>query len=145
MKCHYCASPALKGSLCPACIHGLEMYYENQEAFEARCADRRQKPPVLPSHDVSIVAPIIETCAAFGLCSVAELVSPTRTLKLSRPRMAAAYLIRKHTGLALVDIGKLLGNRDHSTIGHAIKRGERDVWVARIVKDVSERLNLEQV
>ncbi len=45
-----------------------------------------------------------------------ELQSSRRTAKIYWPRHVAAYLLRKHTNMSYPNIGKYLGNRDHSTV-----------------------------
>ncbi len=37
------------------------------------------------------------------------------------------YLCRKLTALPLTDIGKCIGNRDHSTVVHGINKIEKDL------------------
>jgi len=37
-------------------------------------------------------------------------------------RMMAMYLIKKHTSMTLVNIGKIFGGRDHTTAIHGINR-----------------------
>jgi len=64
--------------------------------------------------------------ASFGV-SVEGLVSKKRTKELTVPRQVAMYLIRDMLDLPLVEIGKLFGGRDHSTVIHAINKVEEDI------------------
>ena len=59
--------------------------------------------------------------------SVDGLVSKKRTKDLTVPRQVAMYLIRDMLDLPLVEIGKLFGGRDHSTVIHAINKVEDDI------------------
>ena len=53
------------------------------------------------------------------------LRSKARTKTLTVPRQVAMYLMRHLTELSLVEIGRVFGGRDHSTVIHACKQVER--------------------
>ena len=59
--------------------------------------------------------------------SVDSLTSKKRTKELTVPRQVAMYLIRELLDLPLVEIGKLFGGRDHSTVIHSIQKVEDDL------------------
>ena len=50
------------------------------------------------------------------------MIGPSRTLAICKVRDEVSYEIRMRTRLSLPQIGRLLGNRDHSSIFWAIKR-----------------------
>lgn len=54
--------------------------------------------------------------------TVDGLRSKTRTKVLTVPRQAAMLLCRELLGLQLIEIGKLFGGRDHSTVIHSLER-----------------------
>ncbi|MFH5802869.1 DnaA ATPase domain-containing protein [Alienimonas sp. DA493] len=54
-------------------------------------------------------------CDAAGL-TVEELRSKSRAKRVTRPRMVAMHLCRKHTAAALREIGGHFGGRNHSTV-----------------------------
>ncbi len=62
--------------------------------------------------------------------SVIDLVSTRRTQPLAFVRQIAIYLVRELTALSMPSIGRLFGDRDHTTILHAVRkvqaRRERD-------------------
>jgi chromosomal replication initiator protein len=62
----------------------------------------------------------------FGV-SVESLSSKKRTKEVTMPRQVAMYLIRELLDLPLVEIGKLFGGRDHSTVIHSIQKVEEDL------------------
>ncbi len=64
--------------------------------------------------------------AAWGVTSEA-LQSKKRTKDLTVPRQVAMYLIKEMFDLQLVEIGKLFGGRDHSTVIHSIGKVEEDM------------------
>jgi chromosomal replication initiator protein len=59
--------------------------------------------------------------------SVEALASKKRTKDVTAPRQVAMYLIRELLDLPLVEIGKLFGGRDHSTVIHSIQKVEDDL------------------
>ena len=60
---------------------------------------------------------------AFGI-SRAELVGGSRAATPLRARQVAILLTREMTDLSLPQIGRLYGNRDHSTIHNSLRRAE---------------------
>jgi chromosomal replication initiator protein len=59
--------------------------------------------------------------SAFGI-SRAELIGPTRAATPLRARQVAILLTRELTDLSLPQIGRLYGDRDHSTVLNALRR-----------------------
>jgi chromosomal replication initiator protein len=55
------------------------------------------------------------------------LQSQKRTKDLTIPRQVAMFLIKELFELSLVDIGKLFGGRDHSTVIHSIAKVEEEI------------------
>ena len=83
--------------------------------------------------------------ANFGV-SVDGLVSKKRTKDLTVPRQIAMYLIRDLLDTSLVEIGRLFGGRDHSTVIHAVNKVEEDMaadaaFGARVQSIRAELLN----
>ena len=64
------------------------------------------------------------TCQTFKV-SPAALGGKGRTHHLALARQVAMYLLRVEAGLRYTEIGKILGNKDHSTVIHAIKKIEQ--------------------
>lgn len=69
---------------------------------------------------------------SFIICMVAEhfgmsktdLISARRTRDVVRPRQIVSYLAKTMTLRSLPEIGRLLGNRDHTTILHGVRKIE---------------------
>ncbi len=84
-----------------------------------------------------------EVCRHYQV-SRAELLSPTRTARVTLPRHVAMYLCRRHTDAPLGAIGKELGGRDHSTVVHALgaieERLRRDAELRAAVSLLEARL-----
>jgi chromosomal replication initiator protein len=74
---------------------------------------RSQRRALSPRRILEVVSQVYE----LGLD---DLRSKTRTNAIALPRQVAMYLMREHTGLSFSDIGRDLGNRDHTTVmyGH---------------------------
>ena len=63
---------------------------------------------------------------AWGV-SAEALQSKKRTKDLTVPRQVAMYLIKELFDLSLVEIGRLFGGRDHSTVIHSISKVEEEM------------------
>lgn len=90
-----------------------------EEALEALIAPNEKRTVTL-DFIVDIVAEHFSTSAE-------ELSSTHRTRNIAYPRQIAMYLCRQLTSVPLTDIGRFMGNRDHSTILHGIKKIEKDL------------------
>lgn len=77
--------------------------------------------PPPPSPKLSAQTVIEEAASFFGL-SVDEVVGKNRVKQLVTARHAAMYILSKDLGLSLVEVGRLLGGRDHTTVMHALKK-----------------------
>lgn len=70
---------------------------------------------------------IIENVCAYYKVKATQLKSPKRDAFLVRPRQIAMFLLKKQMGLTYVEIGNLLGGRDHTTIMHGVGKIEKMV------------------
>ena len=55
---------------------------------------------------------------------VADMFSARRSRQIARPRQIAMYLAKNLTSLSYPEIGRCFGNRDHTTIMHAVRKVE---------------------
>ena len=60
-------------------------------------------------------------CKKYGVSKL-DLVSDRRTMDLIIPRHEAMFKLQHHTALSMPQIGRLLGNRDHSTVMKALSK-----------------------
>jgi len=67
-------------------------------------------------------------CSAFGM-EAGSLQSARRARTVNHPRMLAMFLARRHTTLALTEIGSYFGRRSHSTVISAQKTVE--AWMSQ--------------
>ena len=56
-----------------------------------------------------------------------EIYSKNRSKNIAYPRQIAMYMCRKYLNMSLLDIGKAIGNKDHTTVMHAFKKREEDL------------------
>ena len=76
--------------------------------------------------------------------SIELLIGKTRKQEIAVPRQIAMYLAKKLTKSSLKVIGLHFGNRDHSTVIHAVqtveKKQQQDPGLAHIVKALSDSI-----
>jgi chromosomal replication initiator protein len=70
--------------------------------------------------------------------ALVEMRSRNRRRAVARPRQVAMYLARELTPHSLPTIGKHFGNRDHSTVLHAVRAVGQ-----RMTEDVDCRADVE--
>ena len=70
---------------------------------------------------------IVEIVAGHYAVSLSAMQGKSRTKDIVRPRQVAMYLIRNETSATLVEIGQVLGGRDHTTIMSGITKIESDL------------------
>jgi len=62
----------------------------------------------------------------YGITSQ-EIYSKNRSKKVAYPRQIAMYLCKRFLSMSFVEIGKSIGDRDHSTVIHACRLIEKDL------------------
>ncbi len=70
---------------------------------------------------------IIEVIAEHFNITTNDIYSVNKSRNIAYPRQVAMYLCRKLTDYSLSDIGKIMGNRDHTTILHGIDKVEKNI------------------
>lgn len=75
---------------------------------------------------------IIQEVCAYYTVSQKDIKGARRLKEIARPRQITMYLLRSLTDLSLVEIGQLLGGRDHTTVIH----GEQKVQ--NLIEDNSQ-------
>lgn len=79
---------------------------------------------------------IIGNVCRFYNVKPTQLKSPKRDAFLVRPRQIAMFLLKKELGLTYVEIGNLLGGRDHTTIMHGVTKVENMLKSSLISEDI---------
>ncbi len=81
---------------------------------------------------------IQEITARYFQISPLDLQSQKKERRISYPRQMAIFLTRKYTGLSLKEIGKVFGNKHHSSIIYSINTIERNLKSNRdVIEDVN--------
>lgn len=110
----------------------------------ARCI--LQESPDTPQAP-SVITPeeILALVAEHFKLAVAALIGRERNLLLAQARLVAILLLREEGHYPLTEIGRLLGNRDHSTIIHGYKKVSQDIngdgQLLQIVLTIKENLH----
>ena len=75
---------------------------------------------------------------------VSEMSSARRAQVVVRPRHVAMYLAKELTSRSLPEIGRCFGNRDHTTVLHAVRRvtdlRQKDAQIAEDVEFLKRML-----
>ena len=99
-----------------------------------------------PKHHRIPISQIVAACARHFGVSIGGVMGQSRGRTLINPRHAAAYLAHELSGESSVVVGRYLGDRDHTTILHAIARVKKLLVVGGpFAESVSAiRANLEK-
>lgn len=65
---------------------------------------------------------VVKTVAEFYKIKITDLKGPVRKKLFVKPRHILMYLLRSQLKLTLMEIGEILGGRDHTTIMHGIEK-----------------------
>ncbi len=96
------------------------------EAITIAMADRTLRDLVRAREPKTVrIEDIQRIVASHFNVSRADLVSSRRARAIVRPRQIAMYLAKKLTPRSLPEIGRRFGNRDHTTVLHAIRKVEQ--------------------
>ncbi len=120
---------------------GLDRARHRCVLFKLLCYRARLKRDLVPGASKDIIALAAEAAGH----RVIDITSMSRTRSVVDARMAAAWLIKRHCGASSVDIGRRLGNRNHTTILHSLRVVDTDMMArggrfGAIVKYVEDRL-----
>jgi chromosomal replication initiator protein len=93
---------------------------------------------ILKAHDRRVtIEEIQRKVAEHWNIRLTDMASPRRARAVARPRQVAMYLAKQLTSRSLPEIGRRFGNRDHTTVMHAVQRVaelmERDAGFAEDV------------
>jgi chromosomal replication initiator protein len=87
-----------------------------------------------------------EVCKYFDITRD-DITGKRRNREFVEPRMIAVYLISEILNVPLINIGQILGGRDHTTVMHARNKIEtqvaKDPRTKRIVTDITKMVDNE--
>jgi len=70
---------------------------------------------------------IIQAVCKYFKYTKTELINPNKTYHLCYARAVCAWLLYTYDHQSHADVGKILGNRDHSTIIKAVRNIQQDI------------------
>jgi chromosomal replication initiator protein len=78
---------------------------------------------LLKAHDRRVtIEEIQKRVAEHWNIRLTDMTSARRARAVARPRQVAMYLAKQLTSRSLPEIGRKFGNRDHTTVMHAVSR-----------------------
>ena len=95
-------------------------------------------------NEVITAEKIIDTVCDYSNISKADIIGKKKTKDIADTRQIAIYLICDMLNMPLVNIGKIFGGRDHTTIIHSrdkiTEQIKTDSKLKQIIKDLKDRL-----
>ncbi len=70
---------------------------------------------------------VLDCISRFYAVSIPDMLGASRVREILVPRQIAMYLGKKHLQMSFVRLGESFGNRDHTTVMHAVEKIERHV------------------
>ena len=91
-------------------------------------AEEALKDVIYPNKPKEITPSLIISVVAehFGV-KPEDIVSKKRNSEFVQPRQVVMYLCRELTSVSQVNIGKILGKKDHTTVIHGVKKIETEM------------------
>lgn len=117
---------------------GLPPIYRISDA--GRMFVKLARGPINPSDTEQPVARIQREVAHHFNVPLIEMTSARRARHVARPRQVAMYLAKLLTPKSLPDIGRRFGNRDHTTVIHAIRQIENLMYCLPVFRSDVEFL-----
>lgn len=79
-----------------------------------------------PDHRRVTIQMILDAVTKYYNVRLSDLQSKKRHKSIAFPRQVCMFLARKHTRYSLEEIGGYFGNRDHTTVLHAVRTVDKD-------------------
>ncbi|HXJ76035.1 MAG TPA: helix-turn-helix domain-containing protein, partial [Candidatus Dormibacteraeota bacterium] len=111
------------------------------ELIEAEARKRAEAAYIAQTAPVCPIADIVAACSEITGISIDDMRGPRRSRHLAWPRHFTIWMIRRlRWDMSMPMIAKLMGNRDHTTVLHAVRnvekrRGEIDAPFAGWIED----------
>lgn len=86
----------------------------------------------------------IKNLCAFYRIKPTQIKSAKRDASLVRVRHIAMYLLRKEFGLPFVEIGNMLGGRDHTTVMYGVDRVENKLMKRGLSEEITRIINFNR-
>ncbi|MDE2025782.1 MAG: chromosomal replication initiator protein DnaA [Patescibacteria group bacterium] len=111
---------SLEGALLRVFTQSTTSHHELTPEFATRTlhGDNQEESHAFHSED------IIDSACRYYNIKPTQLKGPKRDASLVRARQITMYLLKKELGLTFVEIGNVLGGRDHTTVMHGVEKVE---------------------
>ena len=87
---------------------------------------------------------MIDTVLDYYSLGKRAIMGATRARTVAQPRQILMYLLRIELGLALQEVGRLIGGRDHTTVMHAVGKitdlASKNVQVSEDILGIKKKL-----
>ena len=87
---------------------------------------------------------LIKNLCAFYRIKPTQIKSPKRDASLVKARQVAMYILRKEFGLSFVEIGNILGGRDHTTIMYGVDKMENLLAEKKFSEEMTRIINFNR-
>jgi chromosomal replication initiator protein len=102
---------------------------------------RAQLQPLLAGRTTITPQRVVEVVAAYYGLRAKDLTGPLRQRQVTRARQVAMWLCRQRLSMSYPEIGRLLGDRDHSTVVTSVKKiatlAESEVGLSAVLSKLS--------
>jgi chromosomal replication initiator protein len=97
---------------------------------------------IISPNEKKVITPefIIDTVADHFDITPSDIVGSKRSSKIVFPRQIAMYLCREMLDAPLTGIGKMMGDRDHTTVMHGIEKIEKEMSAKDSVRNTVDIL-----
>jgi chromosomal replication initiator protein len=89
---------------------------------------------------------ILQCVAEEFKVSISELKSPKRSDRILYPRQVAMYLLRTIANLSTIEIGKIFGGKDHTTVLHACNKIKSEMtsnpYIDRLINKIIQNVKM---
>lgn len=87
---------------------------------------------------------LIKNLCAYYRIKPTQIKSAKRDSSLVKPRQIAMYILRKEFGLSFVEIGNILGGRDHTTVMHGVGKMENLLAEKAFSEEITRIINFNR-
>ncbi|MCQ2423166.1 MAG: chromosomal replication initiator protein DnaA [Lachnospiraceae bacterium] len=111
-------------------------------------AEEALKDYISPDVKKTVTLPFVIDVVAehYGITSE-QILSKNKSKNIAYPRQIVMYLCHEFTSLSLLDIGKGIGNRDHSTVHYGYTKVKSDIEtdknIAAAIEVLKKKINIE--
>lgn len=112
---------SLEGALLRTITQASSQGSDITNDFATKALNKREESTHYHPDDI-----IKQVCTFYNIKST-QIKGPKRDASLVRARQVAMYLLKKELGLTLVEIGNMLGGRDHTTVMYGVDKVEQQL------------------